>query len=85
MGRDRSVYEVQKRGRVTVELTTIRARGEVAAELHDEALQVLAAALVLLDRGDPAAARDAVTLAMEQVSRITFELDPGLARSRPLG
>lgn len=65
----------------SLETRSQRTREEVAADLHDQTVQVLAAALVLLDRDETIAARDAVAMAMEQLTRLSAELSPELAAS----
>jgi len=73
-------------------------RGRIAAELHDDTIQVMAAALLELDRsdrqlrqGDIAAAREAIAGARsaiadatERTRRLTFELRPQLLEAAGL-
>jgi PAS domain S-box-containing protein len=73
-------------------------RGRIAAELHDDTIQVMTAALIELDRserqlrhGDVAAAREAIAGARraladatERTRRLTFELRPQLLEAAGL-
>ncbi len=78
------------------QLEAERVRRMAADELHDHILQVLTAALVLLDRlelsaardgrvGETASARSALAHVMERVSRLTVELSPQDERRIQLG
>ena len=80
----------------SAQLEAERVRRMAADELHDHILQVLTAALVLLDRlelsaardgreGETASARSAVAHVMERVSRLTVELSPQDERRIRLG
>ena len=80
----------------SAQLEAERVRRMAADELHDHILQVLTAALVLLDRlelsaardgreGETASARSALAHVMERVSRLTVELSPRDERRIRLG
>ncbi len=80
----------------SAQLEAERVRRMAADELHDHILQVLTAALVLLDRlelsaardgreGETASARSALAHVMERVSRLTVELSPQDERRIRLG